>query len=209
VKKLLNLLVVLAVVAGLGYGWFHQSVHFALLELGRGVRDGDIQTVEKHLDIDAFAKVITRFYVEVGKAEAKNALGGGLLGDLAAGLAGAFGDAVGDEAQPEVAAKMRRALVQGELEAFGPFVPESGFSAIGDVLDKGAGKKTVVVVGRCYDTVVNVNVIFERVNGPFGVPMLGTWKATGVEDASLAVLAATCREAYKRADSGAPPPNNP
>lgn len=205
-KKLMTVIVVLAIVVAIAFGWFRQSVHFALLELGRGVREHDVTVVERHLDVDRFAQVIGRFYVEVGKAEAKNAVGGGILGDLAAGVTGAIGDAVGKEASPELAAKLRRAIVQGEVETFGPFVPEDSFAAIGDVLDEPDGKKVIVVVGRCYDEVVNVNVVFERVNGLFGVPMLGTWKATDVEQDSLAMLAAKCREAYRRAESGAPPP---
>jgi hypothetical protein len=203
-KKLLTLLVILALAAGVGYGWFHQSVHFALLELGRGAREADVQTVEKHLDIDAFAKVVVQFYTEVGKAEAKNALGGGLLGDLASGLAGAIGGAVANEAQPEMAAKLRRAIAQGEVGAFGPFVPGEGFAAIGGVHDKPGGKKVVIVVGRCYDEVTNINVVFERVPGLFGVPMLGTWRATGVEHDSLAILAGACRDAYAKAERGQP-----
>ena len=196
-KKLVRLLVVLALLAAAGFGWFHQSVHYALLELGRGVREADVQVVERHLDIDAFAKVAAEFYKEVGKVEAKKALGGGLLGDLAAGVADVFGDAVAGEVQPEMAAKLRRAIVQGEVQAFGPFVPVDGFKAIGDVIDRSGGRKSVILVGHCYDEVTSVNVTFERVNGLFGVPMLGTWRAVGVEHDSLAILAGTCRDAYK------------
>lgn len=198
-KKLMTLVVILALLVGIGFGWFRQSVHFALLELGRGVRDGDIQRVERHLDVDAFAKVAVLFYTELGKAEAKSALGSGLLGELAAGVAGALGGAVANETQREMAAQMRRAVVQGEVVTFGPFVPESGFGAIGDVLDKPGGKRTVILVGRCYDEVANLNLVFERVPGLFGVPMLGTWRATGVEQDSLAMLAGICREAYAKA----------
>ena len=56
-KKFLTLLILIALLAGLGFGWFRQSVHYALLELGRGVREANVQVVERHLDIDAFAKV--------------------------------------------------------------------------------------------------------------------------------------------------------
>jgi len=201
-KKLFRFLVVFALLAGLGFGWFHQSVHYALLELGRGVREANVQVVERHLDIDAFAKVAAEFYTEVGKAEAKTALGGGLLGDLAASVADVVGGAVAAEVQPELAAKLRRAIVQGEVEAFGPFVPAEGFGAIGDVQDRTDGGKTVVLVGVCYDEVTSVNVTFQRVNGLFGVPMLGTWRATGVEPDSLAMLAGTCRDAYKKIKTG-------
>jgi hypothetical protein len=199
VKKLVTLLVLISIAAGLGLLWFRQSVHFALLEIGRGVRDGNVEVVEKHLDIDAFAKVTVRYYGALAGGEAKRALGDGLLAALAGGAADAIAGAVADEAGPEVAAEVRRKIVQGDVNAFGPFVPGEGFSAIGLVQDREGGKKVVTIVGRCYDETASVNVVFQREPGLFGVPMLGTWRATGVEDDSLQMLAATCRDAWGKA----------
>lgn len=201
-KKLLRLLVVLGVLAAVGLGWFRQSVHYALLEIGRAGQAGDVATLEKHVDIASLVDSVGDFTAEVAKAEAKGLAGDNLLGDLLGGLAGVVAGEVVQAAKPELEMKVRRRLAQGDvLDAFGPFKPYPGFEAIGMVRDAGPKKTVVMIAGTCYEEPASVNVVFERVPGPLGLDLLGTWRATGVEAGTLLILAETCREAAKKRQS--------
>ena len=192
-KKLLRTLVILLVLAGLGYGWFRQSVHYALLELGRAAREGDVATVEKHLDLAAFVESGAKFAAALARVEGEK-LGGEVLGELIGGLASILSSKLGDAVKPDAVAELRREIARGEaFERIGPFEPYEGFKAIGAVDTEGR-KSRVILVGTCYEQVGSLVVIFERVVGPFGVPWLGTWKATGVDEGSLLILAEICRQ---------------
>ncbi len=198
-KKLVRLLLLLVIVAAVGFGWFRQSVHFAILEIGRAAQAGDVATLEKHVDISSVVDSVGRFSAEVAKAEAKGIAGDNIIGDLLGGLAGAVADEVVQAAKPELEMKVRRKLAQGEgFEAFGPFVPYEGFEAIGLVRDAGPKKTYVMIAGTCYGEPASVNVVFERVPGPLGLDVLGTWRATGVEEGTLLILAETCKEAANK-----------
>lgn len=201
-KKLLSLVVLVALAAGLGYGWFRQSVHYAILEIGRAGQAGDVATLEKHLDIRSFVDSIGAFTAEVAKAEAKGIAGDNLLGELLGGVAGAVAGEAMEAAKPEIEMKVRRRLAQGEgIEAFGPFVPYEGFEAVGLVRSEGPSKTVVMIAGTCHGEPASVNVIFERVPGPFGIDMFGTWRATGIEKGTLLLLAETCKVGARKASS--------
>lgn len=199
-KKLLRLLVFLLVLAGVAFGWFRQSVHYALLEIGRAAESGDVATLEKHIDIASLVDSTAAFTAEVARAEAKGVVGENLFGELLGGLAGAIAGEVAAAAKPELEMRVRRRLAQGEaFEAFGPFKPYPGFDAIGMVRGEGPKKSIVMLAGTCYEEPASLNVVFERVPGPFGFDLLGTWRATGVEHGSLLMLVETCKEGARKA----------
>lgn len=201
-KGFIRLVVLLAVIAGVGYGWFRQSVHYAILEIGRSGKAGDVAALEKHLDIRSFVDSIGVFTAEVAKAEAKGLAGDNILGSLLGGLAGVVADEVVQAAKPEIEMKVRRRLAQGEgFDAFGPFEPYPGFEAIGLVRSEGSKKTVVMIAGTCYGEPASVNVVFERVPGVLGLDVLGTWRATGVEAGTLLLLAETCKAARAKSPS--------
>lgn len=192
-KKLIRLLVLLLLTAGVAYGWYRQSVHYALLELGRAGREGDVATVEEHLDLPSFVDAGAKFAAALAKAEGKK-LGGELLGELVGGIADVIGGQIGAAVKPDAVAELRREIAKGQaFERIGPFEPAKGYEAIGDVSTEG-DKGRVVIVGTCYGEAASLVVTLDRVPGPFGVAWLGTWKATGVDQGSLEILAETCRE---------------
>lgn len=199
-KKLLRLLVALLLLAAAGYGWFRQSVHYALLELGRAAREGDVATVERHVDLGAFVDAGARFAAAVARVEGKR-LGGDVLGALVGGLADTIGGELGRAARPEAIAELRREVARGDaLARIGPFEPADGFGAIGAV-DVQGREATVVVVGSCHGEVTSVTLKLSRVPGPLGLDVLGTWRATGIDEGSLLILAEACREgAHQRRD---------
>lgn len=198
-KKLLAVLVLLSLAAGVGYGWFRQSVHYAILEIGRAAEAGDVARLERHLDLEGFSQSAALFLSQVAKAEAKGALGDNLLGDLLGSFAGALTKEIATGARPELEANIRRGLAQGEsFEAFGPFVPHQSYKAVGAVREQGDGKVLVTLVGHCYGEPASVNVVFERVTGPFGIDLLGTYKATHLEEGSLLILAEDCKAGAKK-----------
>jgi hypothetical protein len=205
VKKLIRLFVLLVLLAAGGLAWFQQSVHYAILELARAGREGDVATMEKHLDVEAFVDVAGDFAKALAAEEAKRVTGDGLIGELAGALAGAVAGAVTEAAKPEAAAEIRRRLAQGEaFDAFGPFVPYDNFTAIGDVTTEG-DKARVMIAGTCHGEPGHVMVLFERVPGIAGIKLIGTWKAVGVDTGSLLILAETCKEARAKLERGTPP----
>lgn len=198
-KSLLRLVVLLLVVGALGLGWFRQSVHYSLLEIARAGEAGDVATLERYIDIASLVDSAAAFTAEVAKAEAKNLAGENLFGELLGGLAGAFAGEIAQAAKPEMEMRVRRRIAQGDaLEAFGPFRPHQGLEAIGGVRSESAKKTIVILVGTCYGEPASVNVVFERVPGPYGFDFLGTWRATGIEAGSVLVLAETCKEASRK-----------
>lgn len=192
-KNLWRIFVVLVVLAGGFFAWFQQSVHYALLELGRAFRERDVATVEKHLDLSAMLDAYALFAAEVAREEGRK-LGGDLLGELMGGLAGVVTKQLGEAVRPDAVQKLKRRVAAGEaLEVLGPFVPAEGYRAIGAIRSEGP-RAEVVFLGTCYEEVASVKVVFERVPGPLGLDWLGTWRATGVDPGSVRILAATCRE---------------
>lgn len=191
-KKLFRLLVVLLILAGVGYGWFRQSVHFALMELGRAGREGDVATVEEHLDLAAFVEASAKFAAAVAKAEGKR-LGGDLMGELLGGLTSLLTSQIGEAVKPDAVQELRREIARGNaFRKLGPFEPDEGYRVVRDVSTAGE-KSRVTLGGTCYGEDATFVVLFERVPGPFGLAWLGTWKATGVDEPSLVELAETCR----------------
>jgi hypothetical protein len=199
VKKLLAMLLLVCVGAGVGYVWFRQSVHYAILEIGAAAKEGDVHRLEKHLDLRGFSESAALFVAQVAKAGTKGALGNGLLGELAGSFAGAITKELATGARPELEATIRRSIAQGDaFEAFGPFRPHESYKAIGAVREQGSGKVLVTLVGTCYAEPASMNVVFERQPGAFGVELLGHWKATGAEEGSLLLLAEQCKAGAKR-----------
>ncbi|MFZ9886623.1 MAG: DUF2939 domain-containing protein [Myxococcota bacterium] len=194
-KTLIRLVVLGALAAGLGYGWFRQSVHYAILEIGRAVDEGDVNALERHMDLASLSGSLGELLAQTAKAEVRGIAGDNLLGDLLGGLAGAVAGEIAEAAQPELELRLRRRLAQGEaFHSFGPFVPAPSYEAIGLVREEAPSKTIVTIVGTCFEQPASVNVVFARTPGPFGLDVLGSWRAVALEPGSVALLAASCQK---------------
>lgn len=195
-KTLFRYFVILCLLAAGGYGWYRQSIHYALMELSEAVRTGNVAVVEKHIDLEAFVDAGGRFGAALVRAEGRK-LGGAAVGALVGGLAEALSDRIGEAVKPKAVLELKREIARGQaFRSIGPFTLAEGFNAYGDVTTEG-DQGRVVVVGTCYDAPASVVVLMSRVSGPFGLSWLGTWKATGVDDGSLLMLAESCRQGAK------------
>lgn len=197
-KTLIRYVIILCVLAALGYGWFRQSIHYALMELSKAVQSGNVAVVERHMDLEAFVDVGGRFAAALARAEGRK-LGGAAVGALVGGLAEALSDRIGEAVKPKAVLELKREIARGQaFRTIGPFALAEGYSAYGDVSTEG-DRGRVVVVGTCAEAPASVVVLMTRVPGAFGLSWLGTWKATGVDEGSLLMLAESCR--------GGPAPN--
>lgn len=196
VKTLFRYFFILCLLAALGFGWFRQSIHYALMELTKAVQSGNVAVVEKHMDLEAFVGVGGRFAAALARAEGRK-FGGAAVGALVGGLAEALSDRIGDAVKPKAVMELKREIARGEaFRSIGPFTLAEGYDAYGDVSTDG-DRGRVVVVGTCAGNPASVVVLMERISGPFGFKWLGTWKATDVDEGSLLILAESCRDGGK------------
>jgi hypothetical protein len=133
--KTLKRLVILAfVVVVAAAAWLRNSPLWALVEVDRGVRERDIERVERAVALERFATssgaaighvVADRLGVDVGGSPA---LGSRLIG----GLVGAFAKGVVEETAKEAARGMRHAIKDGRVEPqLGPLRLQEGLSVVG------------------------------------------------------------------------------
>ena len=201
-KKLMRLLVVLALLVGGGGMWFKQSIYFVMITLKDALAQGDVATVEQYADLDGFARAAVDFAQEMGTLAARDA-GGSLGAGLFKGLTEIFKKPVSDQMVPELKDEIRASIADGTaVEVLGPFIPDEGFSAIGSVA-RSPGKRRVVLSGTCNGETALVEVDFLRVpKGPFD--LFGTWKAVGIDRPAIGRLAEACHRGAQRSPTRRP-----
>jgi hypothetical protein len=202
-KKALVVLVLLGVVAGGAYGWFQQSIYRSLLELRDAVGRGDVKTVERYADLDAFAADAVDFGAAVGAAAAKDAAGD-VGAQLVKGLASLFKGGVHGAVQPQMKDEIRATISEGRFpDVIGPFRPAQGYRALARIDAVSPTEKRVAITGMCEGEPAEAVVDFVRVpEGPFGV--LGFWRAVGMSDDAIDALAAQCVAGAKRGRAARP-----
>lgn len=192
-KTLKRLLLVILLATAALSAWYRQSIHYALIELGGAARQGDVATVERYVDLEAFVDVGTRFAAAIARAEGRK-LGGAAVGALVGGIAEALGTQVADVVRPGALQELRRAIARKEgLLSLGPFRLAEGYDAVAAVRSEGE-QGFVTLRGTCAGREASVVIRMARRPGALGLPWLGDWRAVGVDDASLQALASACRD---------------
>jgi hypothetical protein len=184
VKKLIFVVGVLAA-AGVFVRGTPQCSYFLLRQ---ALESGDVETVEKHADLDAAISTAADVAAAGTEESARDAAGdvGAKIAGLFAGLfqlANPLGPAVKDELKTRIAKKEY-------ATEWGAFVPGSPLKDMLSVqkLDTSA---LLTVSGTCHGKEAALKLVMEKRPGPvFG--LINDWKITGVDKTSLPAFARVC-----------------
>lgn len=189
-KKLLRLVVVLALVSVGGSVWLFQSVHYVLFELKDAVDKQDLARVEQHCDLDRVAASILDFGQATVEANAE-ATAGAAGASVMKNLGGLFRAVTDGQTKKALKDDIRAAVAEGRAkELLGPFDLQQGFTALEGIDTPADGVRRVRFAGKCEGGPATIEVDFIRKDGgKFGLP---TWQCVGMDKEAAARLARTC-----------------
>jgi hypothetical protein len=184
VKKLIVVVVLLAA-AGVFVRGTPQCSYFMLRQ---ALASGDVETVERHADLDTAISVAAEIAAASTEESARDAAGdvGAKIASLFTGLfqlANPLGPAVKDELKVRIAKKEY-------ASEWGIFVPGPALKDLLTVqkLDQSA---LITVSGTCHGKDASLKLVMEKRPGPaFG--FINDWKLTGVDKSSLPAFARVC-----------------
>lgn len=183
-KKVLFVLVLLAVAAVFVRGT-PQCSYFLLRQ---ALASGDVETVEKHADLDAAISTAADIAAAGTEESARDA-----AGDVGAKIAGLFSGLfqLANPLGPAVKEELEKRIAKKEYATeWGAFVPGPALKDLVSVqkLDSSA---LITVSGTCHGKEAALRLVMEKRPGPaFG--FISDWKVTGIDKASLAPFARTC-----------------
>ncbi len=187
IKRLLFLAVVTVVAAG---AWFLQSPLYALYQVREGVREHNVERVEK---VVAFERFATSTGAAAGEVVADAfGLGGDDLGStLLRNVIGIASKGAVQESAKQIANGMRGAIKDGRVEPrIGALALNDGFSVLGDMQSTKEGAY-VKLHGTCDKKPASIVLELERKDGPImGLPR--SYIITGIEPRSAKLLAKEC-----------------
>ena len=182
-------LVVVLLLAGAAV-WIRGTPQYSYWRLRSALAEGDVATVEEHLDLATLSGVM----VDVAAAtagEAAREAGGDLAGVLLGALADAYGAVLKGAVAPVTVDTLKQQIAAKEWATkVGPFELDAPMSAVAQVqrLDQSA---LVDQGGRCGGKEARLRLVMEKRGGPLG-GLLANWKVTGVDKASLPAFVRTC-----------------
>ncbi len=191
-------LVVLAVVLAAGVLFVRGTVHYGAYRLHEAVAIGDLQFVEQHADLKAFAALPVDVALLAAESAATDAAGS-LIGAIAGAVGQVIGGAVKDAGQAWAVDELKSRIQKRQLaELVAGFAPNAGLGWFGGTREVAEGT-LVKLVGSCESakdkTVraeVALEILFQRMGGPFlGFPT--DWRAVRVDKDSLKAFVQTCR----------------
>lgn len=185
-KKLVTLVLLGALVAA-AYGWFRQSVYHAAYRLSEALAARDVDAVETHADLDAWAQTAIDLGVGSAKANAGSKVGGA-LGQLANSFAELVGGVVAEAGRGEIKGSLRDAVRDGRFLGQFDVSIEPGIGAVAGVRFEGDDVAHLMFNAACKGAPVVVELRFER-NTEHAT---GRWVSTGMDKAAAEKVAAAC-----------------